>query len=233
MCKEKKILAIIPARGGSKGLPGKNIKPLCGKPLIAYTIEAALKSERISRVIVSTDYEEIKNVAQTYGAEVPFLRPDFLASDTASSSDVFKYTIERLEREENLKIDEFVVLQPTSPLRTSIHIDEAVDLFFSKEANAVVSQCEEHHSIFWHKTIDEQGKLKSIFEGNFIKNRQEIKKTYYPNGAIYIFNREYLFNTSDFTTDCYAYVMDREFSVDIDTIDDFQYVEFLLDKMSK
>lgn len=228
MYNDKKILAIIPARGGSKGLPGKNIKPLCGKPLIAYTIEAALNSNKISRVIVSTDDGDIKKTAILFGAEVPFLRPDSLATDTASSSDVFKYTLNRLELEEKNIIDDFVVLQPTSPLRKSIHIDEAINLFQEKKAKAVVSFCKEQHSIFWHKNIDKQGKLVSIFEGNFIKNRQEIKTTYYPNGAIYVFNKDYLFKTPDFTQDCYAYVMDRKYSVDIDTLDDFLYAEFLL-----
>lgn len=222
------MIALIPARGGSKGLPNKNIKLLNGKPLIAYTIEAALQAKEISRVIVSTDYENIKEVALQYGADIPFLRPDFLATDSSSSLDVFKYTINRLEEEENIVIDNFVVLQPTSPLRTSKHIDEAISLFREKEAKAVVSYCKEYHSIFWHKKIDSKGKIVNIFEGDFSKNRQEIEETYFPNGAIYVFNKNYIFGTKDYSNDCYAYIMDREYSIDIDTIDDFLYAEFLI-----
>lgn len=222
------MIALIPARGGSKGLPNKNIKLLDGKPLIAYTIEAALQAKEISRVIVSTDYENIKEVALQYGADIPFLRPDFLATDSSSSLDVFKYTINRLEEEENIVIDNFVVLQPTSPLRTSKHIDEAISLFREKEAKAVVSYCKEYHSIFWHKKIDSKGKIINIFEGDFSKNRQEIEETYFPNGAIYVFNKNYIFGTKDYSNDCYAYIMDRKYSIDIDTIDDFLYAEFLI-----
>ena len=222
------MIALIPARGGSKGLPNKNIKLLNGKPLIAYTIEAALQAKEISRVIVSTDYENIKEVALQYGADIPFLRPDFLATDSSSSLDVFKYTINRLEEEENIVIDNFVVLQPTSPLRTSKHIDEAISLFREKEAKSVVSYCKEFHSIFWHKKVDKQGKIVNLFEGDFSKNRQEIEETYFPNGAIYIFNKNYIFETKDYSNDCYAYIMDRKYSIDIDTIDDFLYAEFLI-----
>jgi hypothetical protein len=222
------MIALIPARGGSKGLPNKNIKLLNGKPLIAYTIEAALQAKEITRVIVSTDYENIKEVALEYGAEIPFLRPNFLATDNSSSLEVFKYTINRLEEEENIVIDNFVVLQPTSPLRTSKHIDEAISLFKEKEAKAVVSYCKEYHSVFWHKRIDQQGKILDFFEGDYEKNRQEIEETYFPNGAIYVFNKDFLFTTKDYNKDCYAYVMDRKHSIDIDTIDDFLYAEFLM-----
>jgi len=226
------MIALIPARGGSKGLPNKNIKLLNGKPLIAYTIEAALQAKEISRVIVSTDYENIKEVALEYGAEVPFLRPDSLATDSSSSLDVFRYTINRLEEEGNIVINNFVVLQPTSPLRTSKHIEEAIVLFKEKEAKAVVSYCKEYHSIFWHKKIDHNGKIINIFEGNFSKNRQEIQETYFPNGAIYVFDKNYIFSTKDYSKDCYAYIMDRKYSIDIDTMDDFLYAEFLMKRNS-
>lgn len=227
------MIAIIPARGGSKGIVGKNIKLLNGKPLIAYTIEAALNSKKIDRVVVSTDYEDIKEISVQYGAEVPFLRPDFLATDAASSLDVFQYTLHRLEQEEQIEFENFVVLQPTSPLRTTIHIDQAIALFEEKNAKAVVSYCKEQHSVFWHKFLDSDGKLVSIFNGNFVKNRQEMKPSFYPNGAIYVFDKKYIFNTKDFTENCYAYIMDREYSVDIDTMDDFLYAEFLLQQQNE
>lgn len=142
------MIAIIPARGGSKGLPGKNIKEMCGKPLIAYTIEVALKSKSIDHVILSTDDEEIATVAKKYGAEVPFMRPAELASDTAMAVDNYIYTIGRLEKEWNTKIDSFVVLQPTSPLRIAEDVDGAVELFNTRKADSVVTYVKEAHPVF-------------------------------------------------------------------------------------
>lgn len=223
------MIAIIPARGGSKGLPGKNIKPLNGKPMIAYTIEAALNSKGISRVIVSTDDEEIAKVAKEYGAEVPFMRPAHLATDEAKSIDVFKFTISELEKKSH-QIPHFMVLQPTSPLRDSKDIDEAIALFNTKKAENVISFCEEDHPIFWHKYITKEGKFEEIFEGDFIKNRQEIKKTYRPNGAIYIFSKKTLETQNYYSENTFAYIMDKKNSIDVDTIDDFEYAEFLLKK---
>lgn len=220
------MIAIIPARGGSKGLPGKNILELNGKPLIAYTIEAALISKYITRVILSTDDMEIAKVAKHYGAEVPFMRPIDLATDTAKAIDAYKYTYERIEKEENIEISEFVILQPTSPFRTAKHIDEAIDLYKDKKADSVISYCPEHHPIIWHKYITEAGKIESIFEGT-IRNRQEEKPTYFPNGAIYIFKREIIEQDLYYTDNSFAYVMNRKDSIDIDTIEDFQYAEFL------
>lgn len=165
------MIAIIPARGGSKGLPGKNIKEMCGKPLIAYTIEVALKSKSIDHVILSTDDEEIATVAKKYGAEVPFMRPAELASDTAMAVDNYIYTIGRLEKEWNTKIDSFVVLQPTSPLRIAEDIDGAVELFNARNADSVVTYVKEAHPIFWHKKIDENNKLEDYFKVQLLIDR--------------------------------------------------------------
>lgn len=222
------MIALIPARGGSKGLPGKNIKLLKGKPLIGYTIEAALKSKKISRVIVSTDCKKIAAVAMEYGAEVPFMRPSFLATDTATSLDVYKYTFEKLQKEEGIKVNNFIILQPTSPLRTNVHIDEAITLFEENQAESVISFCKENHPIFWHKFINKKGGFEDIFEGDFIKNRQEIRETYYPNGAIYVFDKSILKSGKYYTENSYAYIMEREASIDIDNIEDFRYCECLI-----
>lgn len=227
------MIAIIPARGGSKGLPGKNIKLLNGKPLIAYTIEAALNSEKISRVIVSTDDKEIADVALQYGAEIPFMRPGFLASDNAKSIDVYNYTIERLKNEEKIKINEIVVLQPTSPLRTSKHIDEAIDIYLKKDADSVISYCKEDHPVFWHKFINNDGTFEEIFSEDYQKNRQEIKPTYYPNGAIYIFKKNILLTRQYYTDKSFAYIMGQKCSIDIDTNEDFKYAEWLLQTIEK
>lgn len=225
------MLAIIPARAGSKGLPGKNIKLLNGKPLIAYTIEAALKAKEISRVIVSTDDEEIAKVAMEYGAEIPFMRPGFLATDDAKSVDVYKYTLERLGSEGSGAIEEFVVLQPTSPLRNSIHIDEAVALFKEKKADSVISFCKEDHPIFWHKYITEEGRFEEIFKGDYLKNRQEIRTTYYPNGAIYIFRKSMIDENNYYSNNSFPYIMNRNTSVDIDNQEDFELASYIINNL--
>lgn len=221
------MIAIIPARGGSKGLPGKNVRPLNGKPLIAYAIEEALKAKHIDRVIISTDDEEIARVAVEYGAELPFMRPAELASDTAMAIDNYIYTIGRLEEEDGKPIDAFVVLQPTSPLRIAEDIDGAIELFEQKDADSVISYCQEAHPVTWHKYLDEDGHFVDIFEAN-IKNRQENRESYYPNGAVYVFRTSMIRERKYYTDNSYAYVMPRIRSVDIDFIEDFEYAEFLL-----
>lgn len=223
------MIAIIPARGGSKGLPGKNIKPLNGKPLIAYAVEAALQSKNIDRVIVSTDDDEIAKIAKEYGAEIPFMRPAFLASDNAQAVDNYIYTIGRLEKESGQKIDCFVVLQPTSPLRIAEDIDGAVDLFNLKHADSVISYTPEAHPVTWHKYLDDDGRFENIFADN-INNRQENKTSYYPNGAVYVFKTSMIRERKYYTKKSYAYVMPRIRSVDIDFIEDFEYAEFLLQR---
>lgn len=226
------MIALIPARGGSKGLPGKNIRLLVGKPLIAYTIEAAKNAKNISRVIVSTDSQEIADIAVEYGAECPFLRPAYLATDTSLAVETYLYTIRELERIENKGIDEIIVLLPTAPLRKSEDIDSAIQLFREKNADSVISYCQEFHPINWHKYVNNEGKLISIFDSN-LKNRQEEKITYFPNGSIYIFKKTILENKIYYTENSYAYIMDRKSSVDIDNLDDFEYAEFLIGKYNK
>jgi N-acylneuraminate cytidylyltransferase/CMP-N,N'-diacetyllegionaminic acid synthase len=221
------MIAIIPARGGSKGLPGKNVRPLNGKPLIAYAIEEALKTKHIDRVIISTDDEEIAKVAVQYGAELPFMRPSELASDTAMAIDNYIYTIERLENEGGKSIDSFVVLQPTSPLRIAADIDGAIEMFEQNKADSVISYCQEAHPVTWHKYLDNQGRFVDIFDAN-IKNRQDNRVSYYPNGAVYVFRTSMIRERKYYTDKSYAYVMPRTRSVDIDFIEDFEYAEFLL-----
>ena len=221
------MIAIIPARGGSKGLPGKNIRPLNGKPLIAYAVEEGLKAKHIDRVIISTDDEEIARIAVEYGAELPFMRPAELATDTAMAVDNYIYTINRLEKEGGKPIESFVVLQPTSPLRIAEDIDGAVDLFEQKGADSVVSYCREAHPVTWHKYLDEEGRFVNIFEDT-LKNRQDNRVSYYPNGAVYVFKTSIIRQRKYFTDKSYAYIMPKTRSVDIDFIEDFEYAEFLL-----
>ncbi len=221
------MLAIIPARGGSKGLPNKNIKLLIDKPLIAYTIEQALNAKMVSKVIVSTDSVEIADIAEKFGAEIPFLRPKKLATDTALAIDNYIYTVERLNLEKKMNIRSFVVLQPTSPLRTSENINEAIKLFIEKKADSIISYTEEQHPIYWHKKINNDLTFSNIFEEK-LDNRQAFGKTYYPNGAIYVFNYNLIKQKKYYSDKSYAYIMNRKQSIDIDTIDDFEYAEFLL-----
>jgi N-acylneuraminate cytidylyltransferase/CMP-N,N'-diacetyllegionaminic acid synthase len=224
------LIAIIPARGGSKGLPGKNIKLLNGKPLISYTIEEALSSKFIKRVIVSTDDPKIAEVAMSFGAEVPFMRPAELASDNSKAIDTYIYTVEKLMIDTGKPINDFVVLLPTAPLRTSGDIDKAIEIYISKNAETVISVVEAVHPPTWYKKITDEGKLMDLFENvDNSLNRQESKKTYLPNGSIYIFDYKSLKkNNSYYNELTFPYVMDWEKSIDIDTIIDFKLAEILI-----
>lgn len=226
-----KVLAIIPARGGSKGLPGKNIKPLCGKPLIAYTIEAALAAKSVERVILTTDDESIATAARKYGVEVPFMRPTELAQDDSSAVDVYRYTLERLNKGCSAAYDEFVVLQPTSPLRTASDIDAAIDLFRSRKADSVISVCEADHPPIWAKKIDGEGVLRDYFtESSGVKNRQKIPVAFMPNGAIYVLKSMLLDRGTYYSDRTFPYKMPVERSIDIDSRIDFDFAEFLVSR---
>lgn len=221
------MIAIIPARGGSKGLPGKNIKDLLGKPMLAYTIEAGKKSKYITDIIISTDCEEIYRVAIEYGAKETFLRPAELATDEAPAIDNYIYTIERLKKDFSMDIESFVVLQPTSPLRSTEDIDKSIEMYNNSNARSVISYTGEHHPLMWHKYIKEDGSLEGIF-GDILDNRQKFRVSYYPTGAVYVFNTQLIRSRNYFDESTKAYIMPRERSVDIDTEEDFRYAEFLL-----
>ena len=223
------MIAIVPARGGSKGLPNKNILSLAGKPLILWTIEAAQNSKYIDRIILSTDDKAIADICRPTGIDIPFMRPIDLAKDNSLAIDNYIYTINRLNSEHGFDIEECVVLQPTSPLRKSEDIDGSIELFKKKNADSVVSYTEEHHPIEWHKYITNEGKFENIFE-NKLLNRQDIKKSYYPNGAIFVFNYKLIKQNKYYNENSYAYIMPRKRSIDIDTIDDFEYAEYLINR---
>lgn len=223
------MLAIIPARGGSKGLPGKNIKELHGKPLIAYSIETALNSKYVTSVFVSTDDEEIAKIARFFGAQCPWLRPAHLATDDALAVDTYIHVIDKLESLGSDKIENFIVLQPTSPLRTAEDINNAVEMFITKNADSVISYTEDEKPINWSKYVEKDNRLTNIFPES-IKNRQSLKKTYHPNGAIYVFATKLIREKKYYSNNTFAYLMDRKKSIDIDTLDDFLYAEFLLKK---
>ena len=215
-----KRLAIIPARSGSKRLPDKNIKLLKEKPLIAYTIEAAIGSCCFDEVMVSTDSTLYSFIAKKWGASVPFLRSDINSQDSSSTWSVVKEVLEKYE-EQGKHFDEFAILQPTSPLRTKDDIINAFALMEEKKANAIVSvyRLEEKTSLI--NTLTEDLNMKSF--------SLEAKPLYKLNGAIYIANAEYyLKNKSIYNENCFAYIMDKETSIDIDTDNDFVNVENVL-----
>lgn len=228
------MIAIIPARGGSKGLPGKNIKLLLGKPLISYTINAAKEVKKIDKIIVSTDDKEIAKVSDLFGAECPFLRPAHLAADDSLAIDNYIYTLNRIKSEYKYYSDEFIVLQPTSPLRTSKDIVNSIDLFQKKQADSLVSFTELEHPPSWAMSITNEGKPEFYFNNSINteqKNRQEYPKAYVPNGAVFIFRLSLLEKYHNyFLKNTYAYIMPRERSIDIDTQLDFDFAEFILRK---
>lgn len=226
----KKVLAVIPARGGSKRLPVKNIMPLNGKPLIGWTIEAALASSYIDEVIVSTDCLDIKNFAEQFGASVPFLRPDILSTDTASSIDTVIHAIDNAASIFS-RTDIVILLQPTSPLRNTKHIDEALIDHIEKDALGIISVCECKHSPLWCNTLPKDLSMEKFIPKK-IKNKrsQDLSVFYRLNGAIYVSQIEALKISQSFIHEekTFAYVMDYPSSVDIDEELDFKLAEFLM-----
>ena len=222
----KTFLAIIPARGGSKRLPRKNILDLCGKPLISWSIEAALKSKYISKVVVSSDDEEILNISSNFGADI-IKRPYELANDTATTFDAIKHTIDNLE-----KYDYIILLQPTSPLRNENQIDEAIELLEEKQADAIVSVCEMDHSPLWSNTLPKDGNMNNFLRDEVLNKRsQDLEKYYRVNGAVYICKTDKLLeNKSFFLKDnIFAYIMDRKSSIDIDEEIDFLFAQRVIE----
>jgi CMP-N,N'-diacetyllegionaminic acid synthase len=220
----KKLLAVIPARGGSKRLPRKNILDLAGKPLIAWTIEAALGSKYIDRVIVSTDDKEIATISKKYGADVPFMRPSELATDEAKSVDVVLHLLEKLKKIRE-KYDYIILLQPTSPLRTTQNIDDSVELLQARKSDAVISVCKVEHSPLWCNLIPDDDLSNFLDHSILNKRSQDLEQYYRLNGAIYLCNAEKLKEEKAFflKNRCSAYKMNRESSVDIDSRMDFLY----------
>jgi CMP-N,N'-diacetyllegionaminic acid synthase len=226
----KKVMALIPARGGSKRLPRKNILPLAGKPLIGWSLEAASKSQYIDQVVVSTDDNEIVDVCHAMGFPVPELRPDFLASDTAKTEDVLLHALERYGEDAEI----IVLLQPTSPLRTSEHIDEALELFVEKRANSVVSVTPCEHSPMWSNTLPADLSLDSFIKPEALQRSQDLGKFYRLNGALYVFDSRNLekLGCISYSESGYAYIMNNESSIDIDTKFDFSMAENIIDYYS-
>jgi CMP-N,N'-diacetyllegionaminic acid synthase len=230
MINGKKVLAIIPARGGSKGLPGKNIKELCGKPLIAWTIEQAKFCSNIDRIVVSTDDEKIAEIAKKYGAEVPFIRPAELANDTSPTIDVIFHAIDWLKEHEDYRFEYILLLQPTSPLRITEDIEGVIQMLKDKNARSIVSVCETDHHPWWSNTLPENGNMKGFLRPEILnKRRQDLPVFYRLNGAIYLADTGYLRGqNSFFGLDTFAYAMPKEHPIDIDSDIDFKLAGLLL-----
>ena len=222
------ILAIIPARGGSKGVPRKNIRALAGRPLMAYTIEHALHARQVTRTVVSTDDAEIADIARRYGAEV-IRRPLELAQDDTPSLPVLRHVIGQLADAEQFHPDIIVVLQPTSPLRTVADIETAIEMLVEKECGSVVSVCEVEHPLEWMYTLNE-GRLESVIKGDEkIARRQDASRVYRLNGAVYVTSKHVIMKENRVLgRDTRAYIMPSDRSVDIDSELDFALAELLV-----
>lgn len=229
-----KNIAIIPARSGSKGLKDKNIKLLNGKPLLAYTIEAAKESGLFDEIMVSTDSKVYGEIAKKYGANVPFLRNDSLSNDTASSWDVVKDIIERYKHL-GFSFSTVALLQPTSPLRSSKDIIKGYEVLRKKDANLVVGVCEADHSPLWSNVLSEDHSLIDFINPEIVNlQRQSIPKYYRINGALYIVKVEHLMSSSNiYEYKSFATLMKKENSIDIDDQFDFDIAEVLMSKISK
>lgn len=218
---EKKILAVIPARGGSKGLPGKNIRPLAGKPLIAYTIEAAKKSKYVDRVVVSSDSAEILDVAKTWGARI-IQRPKELAGDATAMPPVLEHVLDTLEQE-NYKPDVILLLQPTCPSRTEKHIDEAISHFLANDFDSLISVL-----VLYKHQYEAVGKkyLKPLLSER--PNRQERSPIILENGVIYLASVDLVARGKIIDGKIGYYPMHTADSVNIDSLEDFLYAETLI-----
>lgn len=229
----KKVLALVPARGGSKGLPGKNVKDLGGKPLIAWSIEAGLGSAFVDEVAVSTDAEEIAEAARRWGARVPFLRPAELATDGAKSIDVALHALDWYARG-GIEFGYLLLLQPTSPLRTARDVDAAFALLSERKGKGVVSVCATEHHPWWSNVLPEDGCLGEFLRPELLAaSRQQLPPFYRLNGAIYLADTAYLRQGKAFLgKETFAFIMPPERSVDIDSALDFDLADVLVGRQN-
>lgn len=225
MYQGKKIIAMIPARAGSKGIKDKNIKNLCGKPLLAYSIEVALQCDYIDEVFVSTDSTVIQETAQHYGAAVPFLRSRELASDEAKIIDALLFTLDKL-KEQGEEYDYVMLLQPTQPIRTVGLLRELIEKMIDEDLESLVTVCPAEESPILMRTMDEQGRLTSILHTTSTVRRQDFPSFYKVNGSVYMNKINDNFNKDTSLNDnAYGFLMSGKESIDIDTMCDFEKAE--------
>ena len=230
MYKNKKILAVIPARGGSKGVPRKNIIEIGGHPLIKYTIDCGKNSKYLDRVVISTEDLLIKRVAEENGGDVPFLRPKELAEDTSKTIDCIVHAVDTLESMEE-EYDYVMVLQNTVPLRKSWHIDEAIEMIVDSNERSLVSISEVDEHPILMRTLNEDKTVRNLLQMNSTMRRQDFPKFYKVDGAIYIQKLDKDFNLDTSLNDGkLGYVMDKKYTTDIDNYIDIKIVEYYLEK---
>ncbi len=223
-----KVLGLIPARGGSKGIPRKNIRPIAGRPLIAWTIEIALKSNRLASVVVSTDDQEISEVARRHGAQIPFMRPSELAQDDTPGVDPVLHALDVLP-----EFDAVLLMQPTSPLRVVDDIDGIIRLAEQTGAGCVVSVAQPSQHPYWMYLLDSGQRLQSFVAAKHVTRRQDLPPVYAANGALYFARREWLESRRTFiAADTVGYIMPAERSVDLDSSLDWKLAELLLKERS-
>ena len=230
MFKGKRILALIPARAGSKGIKDKNIIDLAGKPLIAHSIEQGLASKYIDEVVVSTDGDKIAKIAKEYGASVPFLRPSEIAGDTAKTIDVMVHCIDFLKNE-GKEFDYVVLLQATQPLRKVEHIDEMIEKIINEGTKGIVSVCKVKEHPILMRTLDNENYLHNLLDSSSTVRRQEMPNYYKVNGVIYInkIDEDLNLNTS-LNDNKSAYVMEEKYSVDIDELMDLEIAKLYMER---
>ncbi len=227
MYAEEKIIALIPARGGSKGIKDKNIYPLNNKPLITYTIDAAKKSRYIDEVIVSTDSERIADVAKECGIQVPFLRPSELAQDHSKTIDTVLHVI-KMMKAAGKHFGALVLLQPTQPLRNADDIDLAIEAFFKNGRKGLVSISEVNDSPLLIRSVTENGELNRLLNISSTCRRQDMPAFYRVNGCIYINDTEEIDESTSFNDNPIPFIMPKERSVDIDEPADIALAEYYL-----
>lgn len=235
-----KILAVVPARGGSKGVPGKNIRPILGKPLMAYTIESGLKSKRITDLVVTTDSEEIRSIAMKYGAQAPFLRPAELAGDRALAIPTIQHAVKEMEKLRGYEYDYIIMLQPTSPMKTAEDIDHALDKLIAEKADGIISvvNVDNNHPMKMKVFLGEDGKDGKLVDYSPppYENcpRQLLPPVFIVNGALYATKRDVFMNKNSFQGDnCIGFEMPHDKSINIDTEFDFLLAEYELKKRNE
>ena len=228
---QRPVIGLIPARGGSKGIERKNIKNILNKPLLVHTVEAALESQYVDFTYLSSDDDEILSCAEAIGAK-PILRPSEFATDSASAVDVVLHFFKEIPKQ-LIEQDPYIIyLQPTSPLRTSLHIDLAFEKMETLAAHSLISVMEMTKSPYKSFSINVDGRMQSIFNEKFSNaRRQDLPKTYLPNGAIYIFRKSDFLNNEGFPSNgSVPFLMSQADSIDIDTEEDIRYLEYIIGK---
>lgn len=227
MFNNQKILALIPARGGSKGIKDKNIISLAGKPLIFYSIEAAKHSKYIDDIVVTTDSEKIAEISKQYGASIPFMRPIELAADTSKTIDTILHAIQTLKTM-GKEYDVLILLQPTQPLRTNKDIDEAIEIYYQNKEEGLVSVSPVDDSPLLIRSISNDGKLLNLLSQNSTCRRQDMPEYYKVNGCIYINKIDEIDKNTSFNDNKVPFIMRKEHSVDIDELSDLWMAEYYL-----